>query len=344
MTGMCRRPRRRSCDRRPAARTRTTTRQSGETCPHATGAAPPRRCTATCAATPHATRVIASPGGPGPAPARAPVRVRARALARNRASAGREAGPRAMSRSSGGASGAVGWRTTTAAAGAHARTPWIGAGDTRGTIGRSPRGVPRAPAATGPLPSERPRRGSGCPTSPTPGACCGYLSLNLRWRESCLTVSCFLLRLLPKIPWRGLPQPRGRSQMAEVRPALFCTLHAVSDAGPLRRLMGYDDDPKIKTQRALPPPRAAYIPTQTMRLVGSQLSFLSGVAILVLALREGDAAVQGSADGSGWSQAERTRSWTKSLRGKDRGGAIEYVSHERYAPALCFCLCACFAS
>ena len=178
MTGMCRRPRRRSCDRRPAARTRTITRQSGETCPHATGAAPPRRCTATCAATPHATRVTASPGGPGPAPARAPVRVRARALARNRASAGREAGPRAMSRSSGGASGAVGWRTTTAAAGAHARTPWIGAGDTRGTIGRSPRGVRRAPAATGPLPSERPRRGSGCPTSPTPGACCGYRSLD----------------------------------------------------------------------------------------------------------------------------------------------------------------------
>ena len=61
--------------------------------------------------------------------------------------------------------------------------------------------------------------------------------------------------------------------MAEVRPALFCTLHAVSDAGPLRRLMGYHDDPKTKTQRALPPPRAAYIPTQTMRLVGSQLCF-----------------------------------------------------------------------
>ena len=55
--------------------------------------------------------------------------------------------------------------------------------------------------------------------------------------------------------------------------------------------------------------------------------------------------MQGSADGSGWSQAERTRSWTKSLRGKDRGGAIEYVSHERYAPALCVCLSAhCFAS
>ena len=133
--------------------------------------------------------------------------------------------------------------------------------------------------------------------------------------------------------------------MAEVRPCRCCTLHAVSDAGLLRRLMGYDDDPKIKTQRALPPPRAAYIPTQTMRLVGSQLSFLSGVAILVLALREGDAAVQGSADGSGWSQAERTRSWTKSLRGKDRGGAIEYVSHERYAAGpLLLPLCACFAS
>ena len=63
------------------------------------------------------------------------------------------------------------------------------------------------------------------------------------------------------------------------------------------------DDRKPRLDKILAPPTVAYIPTQTMRM--------------------------GSADGSGWTHAERTRSWTDGLRAKDRGGPIEYVTHER---------------
>ncbi len=69
------------------------------------------------------------------------------------------------------------------------------------------------------------------------------------------------------------------------------------------KLMGLHDDHKPRVKNIAPPPTAAYKPTETMRI--------------------------GSADGSGWTHAERTRSWTDGLRAKDRGGPIEYVTQER---------------
>jgi hypothetical protein len=60
---------------------------------------------------------------------------------------------------------------------------------------------------------------------------------------------------------------------------------------------------KLKLGKIAPPPRVAYVPTQTMQL--------------------------GSADGSGWAQPERTRNWQQALRQRDRGGPIEYVGGDR---------------
>ena len=74
------------------------------------------------------------------------------------------------------------------------------------------------------------------------------------------------------------------------------------------KLMGLHDDRKPRVNRIAPPPTAAYKPTETMRM--------------------------GSADGSGWTHAERTRSWTDGLRAKDRGGPIEYVTQERTARGM----------
>jgi hypothetical protein len=63
------------------------------------------------------------------------------------------------------------------------------------------------------------------------------------------------------------------------------------------KLMGLHDDHKPRVDKILPPPKVAYKPTETMRV--------------------------GSADGTGWSHPERTRSWSDGLRAKDRGGPIE---------------------
>ena len=101
----------------------------------------------------------------------------------------------------------------------------------------------------------------------------------------------------PQRNWRAA-SPGGK------RPAAFGTSAARMGLPHLAdsSVMGLQGDSRPRSSD-LGPPKVAYVPTKSMR--------------------------NGSADGSGWSHAERTRSWTDGLRAKDRGGPIEYVTQER---------------